>query len=156
MRAHIHTAVLQKGIKPCERQYGYIIRPEGKDGYSEGFGAMEGTYQATVLTAITEALDRFTQTDRTGKPVRCDVIIHSPDKGVLHHAQNSMEKHWQFNGWKNARGEDIRNKRYWEGMYNKLRSFPSYRFAWAPEDKSISYVVAQRIREHDAVGANML
>lgn len=156
MKVHIHTAADTKQVRSCERQYGYIIRPEGKEGYSEGFGSMEGSYQASILKAITEALDRFSQYDKSGRPVSCDVVIHSQDKRIIYHAQNSMEKHWQFNGWKNARGEEIKNRKLWEGLYNKLRSYPSYHFTWEQENKSITGVIMGRIRDNEVIGSTTL
>lgn len=115
MKTHIYISVSSAEIHPGDRSYGYVITAEGHSKKIQSVGFVNGTYHQASLQAITEAIARF------DSGVDCEMEIHSEDRWVAYHAVNSLEQHWQFHGWLNSKGEEIKNKRLWELLYHEMQ-----------------------------------
>ena len=92
------------------RRYGYVITLDGRDYTRTGFGEVEGTYHHATLTAILEALDRFS--------ANCQVTIHSEDAWVLKMLLNALPR-WHENGYQTSKGDRIKDAELWEHLFDK-------------------------------------
>lgn len=96
------------------RKYGYVLECElrGRPVTREGFGQTEGTYNQSVLTALTEALARIKQP--------CEIHIHSGNEFVLNMVDNNLSK-WAAGGFLSSSGRPVANREEWERVWNLLR-----------------------------------
>lgn len=94
-------------IGPRTRQgrYGYVL--ECGQETREGFGYAEGTVIARFLQAAGEALGRI------NKPCAVNIFLRNR---WLAHAINNEIPVWQRQGWKNAKGEEIKNRELWQRL----------------------------------------
>ncbi|GAA6410623.1 hypothetical protein K040078D81_47400 [Blautia hominis] len=96
------------------RKYGYVLECElrGRPVTREGFGQTEGTYNQSVLTALTEALARIKQP--------CEIHIHSGNEFVLNMVDNNLSK-WAAGGFLSGKGKPVANREEWETIWNLLK-----------------------------------
>lgn len=89
---------------------------------------LQATANNTVITMMIAALDRFTRpTDivmwiDSAFVVRTATRIERKDGRTM----NDLEL-WQENAWKTARGTEVKNRKEWQRLYNKLRVFEQSR-----------------------------
>lgn len=104
--AKIFIAVDSTAAKESLKKYGYVLEFTGKNGIQtrEGFGETIATYHAAVLTAMVHALERF------NRP--CEITICADDAFVLNMLNRNLEV-WATNGYRNAKGEAIKNMELW-------------------------------------------
>lgn len=76
----------------------------------QGFFKIKDTPNRADMLIIIEAMGRLT------KP--CDVHIHTRNKQIFDAYDKCWIEEWKKNGWKNSRGEEVRNGELW-----KLLSF---------------------------------
>ncbi len=90
-------------------RYGYVVEAKGHT--VEGFGEAEETFSGTVLTALLAALGRIRAT--------CELNICLRNCRVGADLVKNMPT-WRKNGWKNVKGNDIKNKDLWEQVARRL------------------------------------
>ena len=49
----------------------------------------------------------------------CPVLVFTQCEHILHVVQNHWHIQWQKNGWKNAKGKDVKNAELWEMLIDK-------------------------------------
>ena len=122
MKVDIYIA--DDGIGPAhqERWNGYLITCNG--GMVYGTECSEATKNNAVITTMIAALDRFTRP--------ADITIHIESDWIIGRLIRIEGKDgtpesnldvWQRNGWKTARGTEVKNRNEWQRLYNKLRVF---------------------------------
>lgn len=122
MKVDIYIA--DDGIGPSNqnRRCGYLIRGNGHEVCGTKY--LEATANNAVITTIVSALDRFTRT--------ADITIHVESDWIIGRLVRIEGKDgtpesnldvWQRNGWKTARGTEVKNRNEWQRLYNKLRVF---------------------------------
>ena len=119
-----------------------MIRAEGSLQKVYGLvNVMMTKYQAEI-TAIVDALDRFT------RPAQITMHI---DDWIATNVRDGHLERWQGNGWMTTRGTTVENKDYWQRLYNKMRvfkqaggSFDFERLEEAEERKVIEYINAKK------------
>lgn len=102
---------------PARRDGEYIyILEHIRDGIPitrEGMGRLEGvTENQLALTALAEALDRIN--------CPCSLRVHTSCQHILNSMQNSWTRQWQKNGWKTAKGTEVRNTDLWARIMGQL------------------------------------
>ena len=122
--ARVDIYIADDGIGPGiqERCAGYYIT-------CKGFG-IHGTlsYMATennvIINAMIAALDRFTRPAEITIHIESDWIIGRLVRieGRDGTPENNLDI-WQRNGWKTARGTEVKNRGSWQRLYNKMRVF---------------------------------
>ena len=80
----------------------------------EGFGHYKGTYHQTVLLTLAEALERMT--------VPSEICVHTRDAYVSSRILKLEEL--AGSGWKDTRGEPIRNAEEWKRVYAAVHALP--------------------------------
>lgn len=113
-RVDIYIETDSTSPRPQARKYGYVLECElrGRPVTREGFGQTEGTYNQSVLTALTEALARIKQP--------CEIHIHSGNEFVLNMVDNNLSK-WAAGGFLSSCGRPVANREEWERVWNLLR-----------------------------------
>ena len=102
---------------PARRDGEYIyILEHIRDGIPitrEGRGRMEGTTENQLaLTALAEALDRII--------CPCQIRVHTSCQYILSSIQNGWVKQWQENGWRTAKGTEVRNAGLWAVIIDRM------------------------------------
>lgn len=74
---------------------------------------LEHTLNAKYLTAINEALARMKK--------KTEILIRLSKMGrhIYSGIQNGWPEKWEERGWRNAKGEEVKNKELWQ-QYRKL------------------------------------
>lgn len=70
------------------------------------------TYHKSALSALLRSLKRLN--------TECIVKIYTDCVYISNNYKNGNLKHWKTNGWKNYRGEDIKNKELWQQVSEEL------------------------------------
>ena len=124
MKTHIYIAVDPRKAWKGDHNYGYIITAEGREYRRSDYAVYYATYYRTCLKAITEALDRFDPN------IPCEITIHCESSWIATQWRDSLEKHWQFKGYKNRRGKEIENKDLWALLYNNTYGRKNWKIKW--------------------------
>ena len=121
MRVDIYIADAGSGPSRQERWTGYLMICNGKTAY--GAECSESTENNAIITTMIAALDRFTRP--------ADITIHIESEWIIGRVTRIEGKDgpesnldiWQKNGWKTARGTEVKNRAEWQRLYNKMRVF---------------------------------
>lgn len=110
---YIETSSAYRGItdRKCSYVLSTMIRNEERT--KEGFGHFEGTWHQTVLIALAEALEHMK------KP--CEICIHTRDVYVC--SRISKLEELAGSGWKDSKGETIKNAEEWQRVYSAVHAF---------------------------------
>lgn len=95
--------------------YGYVMETmyRGSIVTREGFGKLKQTSEnRAALMAICEAVSRITKPSCIRVITGCRYICGS--------VTNGWTDQWRKNGWKNAKGELVKNADLWERLYKYL------------------------------------
>lgn len=126
MKVDIYIASDTQKPKRQDRWIGYLIQAEGLGQRGERIGTslIEATSFRAILLAMVETLDRFTRPAEITMHIESEWIIGNikrlPQKDG---DPRSVLEMWQENGWKTARGTEVKNRQEWQRLYNKLRVF---------------------------------
>ena len=113
-RIDIYIETDSTSPRTLARKYSYVLECElrGRPVTREGFGQTEGTYNQSVLTALTEALARIKQP--------CEIHIHSGNEFVLNMVDNNLSK-WAAGGFVTGKGKPVAKREEWETIWNLLK-----------------------------------
>ena len=122
--AKVDIYIADDGIGPGiqERCAGYYITCKGFG--IHGTLSFMATENNVIINAMIAALDRFTRP--------ADITIHIESEWIIGRVtriegkdgipENNLDI-WQRNGWKTARGTEVKNRGDWQRLYNKMRVF---------------------------------
>ena len=96
---YIETSSTYQGTADRKCSYVLSVSIRNEERTREGFGHFEGTYHQTVLLTLAEALERMT--------VPSEICVHTRDAYVSSRILKLEEL--AGSGWKDTRGEPIRN-----------------------------------------------
>lgn len=103
-----------RGFKKTAGWYGYVLECENSKGEVktvDGFEQISGvTPNQAVLITLSAALDRMNQP--------ADIIVYTDNQYVSENFLQRLDL-WAENGWKNVRGEEIKNRELWQQVYEK-------------------------------------
>lgn len=91
------------------RQYAVILECDTAMGPAQKgfFGYRKATYHQIILVAMAEALNKLNRS--------CEVEIYTRNEFVVNAAERNLDQ-WRKNGFKNVKGEDIKNKEEWAAL----------------------------------------
>ena len=122
--ARVDIYIADDGIGPGiqERWGGYMVTCKGFSIY--GTMSSMATENNMIINTMIAALDRFTRPAEITIHIESDWII---GRLVRIEGRDGIPESnldiWQRNGWKTARGTEVKNKNEWQRLYNKLRVF---------------------------------
>ena len=99
-----------------ERKCGYVLATmvNGEEKTKENFGKSNGTYHQSVLVTLAEALSRMN--------VSSEICVHTQDGYVASRIPKLEEMAGE--GWRDGKGELIKNAVEWEQIYRLVHAFP--------------------------------
>ena len=99
-----------------ERKCGYVLSAMvgNEEKTKENFGISNGTYHQSVLMALIEALSRMN--------VSSEICVHTQDSYVASRLLKLEEMAGE--GWRDSKGELIKNAAEWEQVYRLIHAFP--------------------------------
>ena len=111
---YLETSSIFQGI--TDRKCGYVLSVlvHNEEKTREGFGHYKGTYHQTVLLTLAEALERMT--------VPSEICVHTRDAYVSSRILKLEEL--AGSGWKDTKGEPIRNAEEWKRVYAAVHALP--------------------------------
>ena len=111
---YIETSSTFQGA--TNRKCGYVLSVlvHNEEKTREGFGHYKGTYHQTVLLTLAEALERMT--------VPSEICVHTRDAYVSSRIMKLEEL--AGSGWKDTKGEPIRNAEEWKRVYAAVHALP--------------------------------
>lgn len=124
MKVDIYIASDNQQPKREDRWLGYIIEAEGGKGVLENEMPIEATAYKAMIIMIVKILDRFTRP--------AEITMHIDNGWVVGNlirtkqadgSCKSILECWQENGWMTKRKQEVKNKKEWQRLYNKLRVF---------------------------------
>ena len=139
MKVDIYIVDDGSSTKRSERWTGYLLTCGGGEAY--GAESLDATENNAVITTMVRALDRFTRPAEITFHIESEWIIGRLEKveGRDGTPESNLDI-WQRNGWKTARGTEVKNKNEWQRLYNKLRVFEhsgaTFRFERLTKDDS--------------------
>lgn len=86
------------------------------------------------LLALKEALSKLTK--------RCQIELYTTDRFFMNVINRGLLGRWSKNGFKSARGADIKNKDLWEGV-NILSNLHTIRIIETQEHEYMSWMITQ-------------
>lgn len=112
--ARIYVSVDNKAVRRTKKKFAYILECTIRNHIHTryGYGTIDGTYNAAVIKAITEAVKRFNR--------QCDIEILSENGFVLANIEERLEM-WAQNGFQTTKGKDVANKEEWESLWEVCR-----------------------------------
>ena len=122
--ARVDIYIADDGIGPGiqERWGGYMVTCKGFSIY--GTMSSMATENNMIINTMIAALDRFTRPAEITINIESDWIIGRLVR--IEGRDGTPESNldiWQRNGWKTARGTEVKNRNEWQRLYNKLRVF---------------------------------
>ena len=112
---YIETSSIYQGITDRKCSYVLSVSIRNEERTKEGFGHFEGTYHQTVLITLAEALERMA--------VPCEICVHTRDAYVCSRIPKLEEL--AGIGWKDSKGEEIKNAEEWQRVYSAIHALPS-------------------------------
>lgn len=99
-----------------ERKCGYVLSTMvgNEEKTKENFGISNGTYHQSILMALIEALSRMN--------VSSEICVHTQDSYVASRLLKLEEMAGE--GWRDSKGELIKNAAEWEQVYRLIHAFP--------------------------------
>lgn len=114
-KVNIYLEISIRGLKRTAGWYGYVLeyidgrgKKHTRDAYKCEMGV---TPNMLILTAFCAALNRLTK--------ECKITVHT-DNVYLRESCETRLMRWRENGWKTARGEQIKNKALWQQVSEKM------------------------------------
>lgn len=86
------------------------------------------------LLTLKEALSKLTK--------RCQIELYTTDRFFMNVIYRGLLARWAKNGYKSARGADIKNKDLWEEV-NKLSNLHTIRIIEAQDHEYMSWMITQ-------------
>lgn len=111
---YIETSSIYQGITDRKCSYVLSVSIRNEERTKEGFGHLKGTWHQAVLVTLAEALERMT--------VPCEICIHTRDVYVCSRIAKLEEL--AGSGWKDTKGELIRNAEEWKRVYAAVHVLP--------------------------------
>lgn len=130
-----------------ERKCGYVLSTMvgNEEKTKENFGISKGTYHQSVLMALIEALSRMN--------VSSEICVHTQDSYVASRLLKLEEMAGE--GWRDSKGELIKNAAEWEQVYRLIHAFPeAHKMTARSEKHSYSNVNARCGLSHAAFQIN--
>lgn len=110
-RVNIYAECYTASFKKSRRAIGYVIEAvdiEGNTvGTTEGWSVEETTWNEGILMAFIKALSRMTRP--------CELHLYTQNKVILDLIDNNLYT-WTKNGFKNSKGDKVRNAQLWESF----------------------------------------
>lgn len=124
-----------------ERKCGYVLATMVKDEEKtkENFGKSNGTYHQSVLVTLAEALSRMN--------VSSEICVHTQDGYVASRIPKLEEMAGE--GWRDAKGNPIKNAQEWQQVYQKIHKFPEPHKVSAISGKHNSSMWLQEMMKKD-------
>lgn len=108
-RVNIYAEALPATFKKMPRAFGFIMELVDIVGETvqttDGWTVEETTWNEAVLKAFVAALAKLRRP--------CEIHLYTQNKVVLDLFDNNLET-WEKNGYRNARGEPVKNATLWE------------------------------------------
>lgn len=111
---YIETSSTYQGTADRKCSYVLSVSIRNEERTREGFGHFEGTYHQTVLLTLAEALERMI--------VPSEICVHTRDAYVSSRILKLEEL--AGSGWKDTKGEPIRNAEEWKRVYAAVHALP--------------------------------
>ena len=111
---YLETSSIFQGITDSKCGYVLSVLVHNEEKTREGFGHYKGTYHQTVLLTLAEALERMT--------VPSEICVHTRDAYVSSRILKLEEL--AGSGWKDTKGEPIRNAEEWKRVYAAVHALP--------------------------------
>ena len=136
---------IETSIKAPHRGYGtgmYLIEcPAAPDNVAKGFVDFPDTTEdATTLTALIEALGRFTKESNIRIFTKCNGVFCGLDTGRIQTAR--------MNGWMNAKGLPNKNAELWDIFISLISK---HHYTITQEDHSFMELMKNDIKHHKSV-----
>lgn len=146
MKVSIYVASENLQPKRQDRWSGFIIKADGSDREVVKATMTTSTANQATIATIIEALDRFTRPAEITVYIDSDFVLGTVQryKRKDDRIMNDLEL-WQENGWKTARGTEVKNKDDWQRLYNKLRVFEQSSGTFAFEELGAAGQMKNRI-----------
>lgn len=142
-QVNIYTASTIKGPRRRSGRIGYVLEYIPEHGDKATAGKIESvedmTEQQAALTVINHALKRITG--------ECEIHVFTECEGILTAFKAYLPK-WQENGWKNAKGEPIKNASEWKEITDLLNARPCEVVQGAHEYRKWLLAEIERGNEH--------
>lgn len=122
-----------------QRKCGYVLATtiHGEEKTKESFAISNGTYHQATLQTLIEALSRMT--------VQAQICIHTQDSYV-----GSKLMRLENEGWRNSKGELIKNAAEWELIYHFIHAFPEpHKIIAKTEKHSYSTWMQGEMKKHE-------
>lgn len=110
---NIYIEIRIRGLRAKKGYYSYVLEALDCDGYPRekdvkiSYGMVEdATETKLTLAALIEALKRFK------KP--CSIRVNTECGGFLNALSEGWVRSWKKNGWRNAKGEPVKNAELWQ------------------------------------------
>lgn len=123
VRIYLYSTI--KGCRTCSGAYTYILEADTSKGTITRFKTEKVenvTAHKSVLLALTAALKRIRQISH--------LVIYTDSNYVAVNTKGSLAK-WKKNGWKTARGKNIKNQEEWQEIERLLKQH-SFEFVVTP------------------------
>lgn len=111
---YIETSSTYQGITDRKCSYVLSVSIRNEERTREGFGHFEGTCHQAVLITLAEALERMT--------VPCEICVYTRDAYVC--SRISKLENLAGAGWKDSKGEPIKNAEEWQRVYSAVHALP--------------------------------
>lgn len=130
-----------------ERKCGYVLSTMAgnEEKTKENFGISKGTYHQSVLIALIEALSRMN--------VSSEICVHTQDSYVASRLLKLEEMAGE--GWRDSKGELIKNAAEWEQVYRLIHAFPEAHKMTARSEKHSYSTWLQEMMKKNGCGRIM-
>jgi len=136
MKVRIYVGIDDHQPRKKERWAGYIIEAEGhEDAPRIGTMCAQATANNAIINTMIEALDRFTRPADITMHIDSSFVVRTVSKfeRADGRTMNDLEL-WQEHAWRTARKTEVKNRKEWQRLYNKLRVFEQSGGAFAFEE----------------------
>ena len=106
METGIYIELSTNVLQEKERRWGYVLEAPGGRTVCKS-GTCKNTMHGATLEVLNNALGRYRKASR--------ITIHAADEWVLHMIEHQLTT-WEQNGFRNTKGEKIRNGEDWEQL----------------------------------------
>ena len=116
-RVNIYAESETAAFRKKKRMAGYVLELVDSENRTEttrdGWFEMDGTWNEVVMKAFIMALGRMT--------MPCEIHLHTQNRAILDMIGNNMAG-WKEKGFRNAKGEPIRNAMLWQDLANECEN----------------------------------
>lgn len=146
---YIETSSAFQGA--TNRKCGYVLSTviNNEEKTREGFGHFHGTYHQVILITLAEALERMA--------VPSEICIHTRDMYVA--SRISKLEEMAGSGWKDSKGELIKNADEWKRVYTAIHVLPkTHKLSARSEKHSYSGWLQEELEKREcerAIGTQM-